>query len=564
MTKDTFLGFKQLSISNLLIESIKPDAEFLFVNLNKLVFEPVHTFYGSHFEYPIEALISNIGMFNANARKLDYIKINLRNNQSTFDKLDQLAVYPIKSLKLTSFYDEKKNANKQVNENNQHKSEDSKDKVDDKKEDNDDKETQSDNEEEASEDEDDESDFSEDESDEDDETDHTQVHLVPLIQKIAAHLKDLIEIQVSSNETNLIEEEAFKSFANLETLNLSGGQLVSVRPRLFSNITKLSTLTLSNNNFESLPENFLDGLISLKCLNMSKSSKLKEIHPLAFNRLVSLEELDLSECAQLSQLSKLPNWPATLKVLSLSQSNLAKIASHSFCNIANLEKLDLSVNKLAEFELIGCAPKIIDLSRNKLTAFKLTMSDDLLSRIEQLNLSKNDLSSLDLDKLSNLNVLDLTNNNQKLRSLNLSKCSPRVLLAGMNHMKDLVLNGTNIECLDLSNNCLRNSFKLVFRSDFSRLTELTLASNGINSLDWGVFNRMPSLVKLSVAENSISQLHAEAFRGLQHLQALSISITWLECLKPDQFQGLFKLKRLELTRRMGNFIVLNSHELIYY
>jgi Leucine-rich repeat (LRR) protein len=513
---EKYIGFTHITVSNVLIDSIRPEAQFLFANLTDLIFgesEGMTIAYHKSPPFPFEALISMIDLFASGGSKLEYIKFDLGNFKKTGDQLKQLVSHPIKSVVLSSAYAGTKKVNSENKSNGDEKQG---------------------------------SGCGDDEEDKD-----GRIRLKTFLHEMGANFKDLEEIKISSNEIQSLDGKMFEPFSNLEILNLSDNHIFSIQPNSFVNATKLTHLDLSSSNFECLTEDLFSGLVNLKSLNLS-GSKLQEIHPLAFNRLANLEDLDLSRSTGLSTMSKLPNWPATLTWLNLAQCGLTQVDPHSFDNIVALDTLDLSVNSIKEFELAGCAPRIIDLSRNGLTSIKFSMNSDLLAQIEQLHLTKNKLTSLNLAGLVNLDLLDVSNN--QLKALDLSKCSPRVVIANVNNLTNFVISdGSRIEKLNLANNNLQNSVNSMFRTDFARLTELTLYLNRINKLEAGVFAQMRGLKKLTISNNPICELSAEAFRGLHSLEELTMSLKWIFCLKPGMFKDLSVLKKLELLHVDGNF-----------
>jgi Leucine-rich repeat (LRR) protein len=243
-------------------------------------------------------------------------------------------------------------------------------------------------------------------------------------------LVPLLKTELTIYDLRWIDGETFQSYSNLETLNCDGFLLTKIEPNSFSNATKLTNLNLSGTGLKCLKENAFQGLANLRVLNLSNLSSLKIMKSWVFNGVVNLQELDLSGVSFLSKKSTLPKCPATLKVLSLSKCGLTRIEPGSFDNLPALEKLDLSVNKLVQFDLTGCAAKVLNLARNNLASIKFSIGNDLISPTEELDLSKNSLAKFEYDDLINLSVLDLSNN--KLADLQLSKCSSRVLDASCN------------------------------------------------------------------------------------------------------------------------------------
>jgi Leucine-rich repeat (LRR) protein len=543
-----YIGFTRLTVSNLIVTSIHSDAQFLFANLNNLTFgEP--RFMMMNFRqapFPIEALKGMIDLFLTVGSKLECIQLDLENLDRTLGQLTEFSSYPVKSVVLTSFYVEESES--EYNELQI---------IDDKVNSNDETENENDRIEKV----DNESEIDKNESHGNEsefiheyEYQNGRVKLKKFLQEMAAHFQELTEMKISPNEIQSLDGLIFEPLSNLERLDLSLNEITSILPKSFVNASKLTHLDLSSNKFDCLAEDCFDGLVNLKSLNLSRS--FDQMHPSAFDCLVSLEELDLTGLPCLSSMTVLPNWPATLKSLNLSQCSLTQIDAHSFNNIVALDKLDLSVNNLKQFELTGCAPRIIDLSRNNLDSIKFSMNNQFLARIEQLHLSRNKLSScFQLRDLINLDVLDISNN--QLKELELPKCSPRILIASRNNLTSLVITSSRLERLDLTNNNLQNSFNSMFRKDFKCFQELSLILNKIDKLEAGVFSQMRTLKKLELTNNSVNDLSADAFRGLHNLVELSLALKNCSCLKKSIFRECSALKYLELLQLDGIILFIS-------
>ena len=155
----------------------------------------------------------------------------------------------------------------------------------------------------------------------------------------------------------------------------------------------------------------IGALENLNWLNLSVN--LLEELPNEFCDLVNLENLDIWG----NRLKLLPDGIGNLKEMNLSENQL-KVLPKSFDNLANLEKLLISNNGLTSLPTsIGKLTKlkVLDLSENKLTVFPDEVCK--LENLEELRISNNGLKSLpknigNLKKLKEMNL-----NDNKLKGL---------------------------------------------------------------------------------------------------------------------------------------------------
>ena len=87
-----------------------------------------------------------------------------------------------------------------------------------------------------------------------------------------------------NNMTCLLDENIFKSLANLEKLGFSENQLRSLNPQLFSAQTKLKELYINYNSLSSLDQNQFGALRNLKILHINQN-KLASLPENIFNNL---------------------------------------------------------------------------------------------------------------------------------------------------------------------------------------------------------------------------------------------------------------------------------------
>ena len=157
-------------------------------------------------------------------------------------------------------------------------------------------------------------------------------------------------------------------------------------------------------------------------------------------------------------------------------------------------------------------------------------ADVMASHLKQIEtLFVLDLSSLHYGSESNLNSNDFSGLSN-LKILNLSNNRIRILPEGVfNTLTALVE-------LDLSDNIISDLSEKIF-SELSSLQILKLNNNPIGNLLEEVFNSLTSLIELDLGNISISNLHLETFSSLTSLQVLRLNNPPLQGFPFEQFSS---------------------------
>ena len=289
-------------------------------------------------------------------------------------------------------------------------------------------------------------------------------------------------------------DASFNFYPELELVDLSANQLVSIPARSFSSQRKLKELRMETNKISQLGEKTFSGLGRLEVLNLGHNlidklvnrafrplRKLKELN-LRENRVSEIEEralvglsqvrvLDLSdnllETIATKALSHLDN----LAELRLARNNIRKVADNSFAGLVKLAVLDLSGNKIE---------KIHEKAFTELTNLQeLNLKDNQLyqvpshafksfAKLEILNLGQNLFSIIEAEAFTSLN---------KLRKLQISGCS-NLAEVGPEAFSSL----TDVEQMEMSSN---RNLRLVHPQAFgsvSSLRMIDLSDNGLSSI----------------------------------------------------------------------------------
>ncbi|TXG48860.1 hypothetical protein EZV62_024735 [Acer yangbiense] len=285
-------------------------------------------------------------------------------------------------------------------------------------------------------------------------------------------LKNLIELDVSSNQLEGHLPACLNSLTNLRALELSYNHLSGNLPSFIANLmTSLEYLSLGENNFE--------GLFSFSSL--ANLSKLEIFHLSTENS--TLQVLETEEFLQ-------P--PNQLKVLYLRKCNLHAIPSFLMYQ-HSLEFIDLSHNKL-----VGMFPAW--LLHNNTRLQDMNLMNNSLSGTLQLPKSTQDLLEL---KISSNNLNGQLPENlgmilPKLIHLDLSDNRfEGYIPSSMGEMKRLRI-------LDLSSNNFSGELPNAFVSGCFSLKSLRLSNNNFHGNIFPEFMNMTQLTVLYLDNNQFS------------------------------------------------------------
>lgn len=185
------------------------------------------------------------------------------------------------------------------------------------------------------------------------------------------------------------------------------------------------------------------------------------------------------------------------------------IKGESITIYGDIEELDASGLKITAFETKGENNlKILNLSDNGLTRENLVLTG--LSHLENLNLSKNKLSLLNVQELKSLIYLSASNNpslggvllpkeSKSLKQITLDHCD-------ISNFSPIPLPALTL--LNLSNNAL---MKLDLGDNYPLLTELSLGSNFISNIN---LSGVPKLANLDLSKNQIETLNLSPLKEL--------------------------------------------------
>lgn len=98
------------------------------------------------------------------------------------------------------------------------------------------------------------------------------------------------------------------------------------------------------------------------------------------------------------------------------------------------------------------------------------------------------------------------------------------------------------------------------KEDLSKLDELSLPDNEIETIDVKLFETFSNLTKLILHNNKLTKIDAETFKKLPKLTTLSLNNNLIESIDEKAFEGCSNLTELYLHDNKINHVYRNTFE----
>ncbi|KAF6736446.1 Toll-like receptor 3 [Oryzias melastigma] len=377
-----------------------------------------------------------------------------------------------------------------------------------------------------------------------------RMKLVALRNQTFASLQktNLTYLDLSENGMTTIEDGSFQWLPKLQSLILTDNSLKRLTRGTFQGLKMLRKLQLTKalvKKHTSLPviEDYaFQPLNNLKSLILNRTAFLK-ITEQTFTGLTSLMELDLSWSSYVQTPQRgitnktfvsLKDSP--LRRLNLEGNALTELQPGSFSALSNLTVLILNYNFIKqtltgrEFEGLSQIREIY--LSNNVQSINLTSSSFVnVSSLRVLTLGKSlKAEALNQDPsplrpLSNLTVLDLSNNN----IANIRKN----VLEGLTDLRELKLQHNNLARLWKMANL---GGPVLFLKDTQKLETLLLDYNGFDEIPVKALQGLTSLSLLTLSNNLLNNLKDAVFDDLKSLRFLSLAKNLITTVRPEVFQ----------------------------
>ncbi|OQR80218.1 protein slit-like [Tropilaelaps mercedesae] len=290
-----------------------------------------------------------------------------------------------------------------------------------------------------------------------------------------------------------------------------------------------------------IPHVLHPGLKSLKVTG-SRISSLSNIDVYAQMRYLDLSQNSLTALGE--SLSKLHH----LSVVIVRENKLTALRTSDLVGLRSLTRLDVSKNQIASIEartFINSSLIDLDLSENRIRELTPAMVQGL-SKLQSLNLKDNEFTTVPsaLGLLRQLNYLDLSFNNIGNIPPNTLPDVKTLLLERCDLSNTSFLSNSSVTRLDLS----ANRFSVVPRPLPTKLEELVLDANPIQILQAKCLSHAPNLRNFSLSScRELRSVHTEAFAGNSEIRAILLeSDVSLKTLDSRMFRSLGKLEIVSL------------------
>jgi hypothetical protein len=177
---------------------------------------------------------------------------------------------------------------------------------------------------------------------------------------ISRRLTELVYLGVSRCGLETIELGAFNGLAKLIGLSMSFNQISEILPRTFENMSSLVILDLAFNRLQYLEVDVFCGLNNVENIQL-EGNELQHLHPDMFVGLPNLENLGLAVNPDL-QIPTDSQFISSnsLTYLGISLCSISSVSVEALSNISALEQLDMSYNNLSsvDINILKVLPKL--------------------------------------------------------------------------------------------------------------------------------------------------------------------------------------------------------------
>ncbi|CAH1778790.1 unnamed protein product [Owenia fusiformis] len=370
------------------------------------------------------------------------------------------------------------------------------------------------------------------------------------------------ELYLDYNNINTIRNNSFSYLQQLKTLSARSNGVVAIEPRGLAGLTELDVLDLSDNELVSISAEALDNCnpdrvtidgnlftedtlrqfsLALAGKRLSKLSvkgnpTFVNITKDTFKPLFNLQFLDISGCDIKSLPKRAFDGFRRLKELYIeNNTNLAHIDNDAFLNMQQLETLSLAGCAL-ERVTIFLKDKAVHLQSLK----NMDLSRNLISGIDQYSFyPMKSIRHLDLsrNKFEQITIFNEFVGLTGLKYLDLSR-NPLFYIA------DKSFRGvSDIDTLDLSD-CQFSSLESQELWGLYTLSKLYLNNNPLTYLSNAVFETQSSISEIYLTNCRLTQV-TTSFKGLNFTRIVADN-NLIRNIAPDAFSGCARLNELKL------------------
>ncbi|XP_005437193.1 transforming growth factor beta activator LRRC33 [Falco biarmicus] len=378
---------------------------------------------------------------------------------------------------------------------------------------------------------------------------------------------DTEELLLDDNTIQVLGNASLLSYPQLWHLSLTRNRLELVEPGAFLSSQGLCVLSLADNllftNY-SLTAAALSALPALRTLDLAGNRLTEDMVSVLVWNLSSLESLSVARNIIMRLDSSIFMNLTQLLELNLEKNYIFEI-DQAFEGLQRLQRLNVAYNYLpcvVEFGLTQL--RVLNVSNNVIEWFLALESDDFFE-LEVLDLSHNHLLFFPvLPRQSKLRSLLLKNNEmsfyQRLpNGTSLENVTVQFLLIDGNSTNVTTVslwdeichsNLSSLRLLDMSQNQVWY-LPEGFLAQMPSLTHLKLNQNCLESFHLSEGDPLATLTELDLSQNRLEELGVEVGNGgniLPNLQLFNLSTNRLKALPPGVFTYTRKITTVDLSR----------------
>ncbi|XP_068566343.1 toll-like receptor 13 [Cebidichthys violaceus] len=370
---------------------------------------------------------------------------------------------------------------------------------------------------------------------------NNKLHHLTNVHTILQQLPNLRELSVERNDlTTFYSWELTNSSLKLTSLDLSQNRIAVFRitADVFPNLTWLNIgLPYSKKTqmkWDIRNKTFLSRVSTLDVSGLTIDNDTRKMLRENFNPSLTSLRMNEMKHTRLTALVNVSCTIPTVSTLQLRSNNLLYVNAQFFQLCINITEIDLASNNIQNISeeafrsLRGL--QILSLTQNKLPCVPAAIRN--LPTLQELDLSKNSIKTLECNDFTNLTKLRQLSLHQNLISA-LKECV----------FKDLI----RLQVLKLQNNSI-SKLEGAFKIYLPNLKQLRLNLNKLTAIKHGAFAGLKSLQNLSLNDNQIYKLENGSFLGLRNLTNIQLNANKIDekGLRNGFFHDLVNLKALDL------------------
>ncbi|NWW02909.1 NRROS regulator, partial [Oreocharis arfaki] len=388
-----------------------------------------------------------------------------------------------------------------------------------------------------------------------------------LLSSIPGNLRgDTKELFLDDNTIQVLGNASLLLYPQLWHLSLARNQLELIEPGAFLSSQGLQVLSLTDNllftNYSQTAA-ALSALPALRTLDLAGNQLTQEMVSVLVSNLSSLESLSVARNIIMRLDSSAFTNLTQLLELNLEKNYIFEI-DNAFEGLQRLQRLNIAYNYLpclVGFSLTQL--KVLNVSNNIIEWF-LTLESDDFFELEVLDLSHNRLLFFPvLPRQSKLHSLLLQDNRMSFyqhlpNGTSLANITMQFLIIDGNSTNITTVrlwdelchsNLSSLRLLDMSQNQVW-SLPDDFLAQMPSLTHLKLNQNCLEAIHLSEEDPLAMLTELDLSQNQLVELGVKVGTGdiLPNLQLFNLSTNRLQALPPGIFTRTRKITTLDLSR----------------